>query len=131
VKPVIVAAAVLAVVLGAIFAFLSNSSGPGSEVHTVGVIIMLAGLAVLAGILIQAVASLRRTGKHRRLAAGSTRAQTRPRVQTQTAPSPSPIQDGHGSGSTNTDNFGSGYSGSHAARTYGESAARRDTSTRW
>ena len=129
VKPVIVAAAVLAVVLGAIFAFLSGSSGPGSEVHTAGVIIMLAGLAVLAGMLVQAVASLRRTGRHRRLAAASSHTQTRPQDQTQT--SPMPVHPDRGPSIASTDNFRSGYSGSHAARTHGESAARRDTSTRW
>lgn len=128
-KPTVVAAAVLAVLIGAILAFLSGSSGPGSEVHTAGVIIMLVGLTILAGILVQAVASLRRTGKHRRLAAGSAHAQARPQVQAQTLPSP--IQADHGTGYSNTDNFGSGYSGSHASRTYGEPAARRDTSTRW
>jgi len=111
VKGLFAAAALLAVLLGAIFAYSWDSSGSGAIFHTAGVITMLAGLVALAGVLVRAVAGLRRTGKHRR----------------------SGLAADQGSALPYTDNFGRerAYEGSPASRGYREPAARHDTPASW
>jgi len=111
VKGLFAAAALLAVLLGAIFAYSWGSSGSGAIFHTAGVVTMLAGLAALAGVLVKAVAGLRRTGKHRR----------------------SGLAADLDSGPRYTDNFGREreYEGSPAPRGYREPAARTDTPAGW
>lgn len=110
-KGLFAAAAVLAVLLGAIFAYSWGSSGSGAIFHTAGVITMLAGLAALVGVLVNAVAGLRRTGKHRR----------------------SGLAAEQDAGPRYTDNFRREpeYEGSPAPRSYREPAARHDTPASW
>lgn len=65
-KGMLAAAGLLAVLVGAILAYTWGSPDSGAGVRTAGVITMLAGLAVLMGVLVRTVADLRRTGRHRR-----------------------------------------------------------------
>ena len=147
----LVAGAALAVVVGAMLAYLSGSSGTAVNIHLAGLVVMVVGLLALASVLVGAIIGLRRTGKHRRSGlvadAGLEAAQPvpdppvlarpAPRVRTRN-PSPANRRD-QGSGRSHTDNFGygsssnptSGYEGSHASRSYDESAVRRDTPAGW
>jgi hypothetical protein len=156
-RAALVAGAAFAVVVGAMLAYLSGSSGTGATIHLAGVVVMIIGLLVLASVLVQALIGLRRTGKHRRsgLAANTAAAAAvipnpaytpRPPTPDRPASSPSPspvrtrnpqsaVQRDRASGRRHTDNFGSGheYEGSHASRIHDEPppAARRDTPASW
>ena len=132
----LVVATVLAIVLGAVLTFLSGSSGSEAQVHAAGLVIMLAGLAVLVSMLIRAVIGLRRTGRHRRSGLVARSAPDRsapdrsePRIQPWNPPSS--VRREPGPARRRTNDLGPGYSGSHASPTYEEPAARRDTSARW
>ena len=139
-KAALVAGGALAVVVGAVLAFLWDSPGIGAEVHSAGLVVMVVGLLALVGVLVGAVIGLRRTGRHRRagLVADAAAAavperpvpaRANPPVRTRT-PAPAIARD-RGSGRGRADDFGSGYEGSHAARAHDEPAARRDTSAGW
>jgi hypothetical protein len=150
----LVAGAALAVVVGAVLAYLSGPSGTGTNIHLAGLVVMVVGLLVLASVLVQALIGLRRTGKHRRsgLAAGTAAVVPAPTI----GPVPNPkanananwpnspvrtrnpqpaVQQDRASGRRHTDNFRSGspagYEGSHASRIHDEPAARRDTPAGW
>jgi hypothetical protein len=132
----LVAGAALAVVVGAILAYLSGASGSGANVHLAGLVVMVVGLLVLASVLVQAMIGLRRTGKHRRsgLAASAAAAVSTPASAPQVVPNPnwstSPVRT-RNPGRRQTDNFASGYEGSHASRIHDEPATRRDTPASW
>ena len=153
-KPLLVAGAALAVVVGAVLAYLSGPSGTGTNLHLAGLVVMVVGLLVLASVLVQALIGLRRTGKHRRsgLAAGADHAAIVPAPPPGPVPNPNanrpdaPVrtrnpqptaQQDRASGRRHTDNFrsgagaASGYEGSHASRIREEPAARRDTPASW
>jgi hypothetical protein len=152
----LVAGAALAVVVGAILAYLSGPSATGTNIHLAGLVVMVVGLLVLASVLVQALIGLRRTGKHRRdgLAANANADADAPTI----GPIPNPnaranadrpnsplrarnpqpaVQQDRASGRRHTDNFRSGsgapsgYEGSHASRIHDEPAARRDTPAGW
>ena len=157
----IVAGGALAVVVGAVLAYLWSAPGFGAELHSAGLVVMVVGLLALASVLVAAIIGLRRTGKHRRSglvadAAHSTRSAeheaaapafldpepagaapvwaSHPTQPVRASQNPPPAgRREQGSGRRRTDNFGagSGYEGSHASRTYGEPAARRDTPAGW
>jgi hypothetical protein len=150
----LVAGAALAVVVGAVLAYLSGPSGTGTNIHLAGLVVMVVGLLVLASVLVQALIGLRRTGKHRRsgLAASSAAAVPAPTIGPVPNPNanpnanrPSPVrtrspqpaaQQDRASGLRHTDNFRSGspsagYEGSHASRIHDEPAVRRDTPASW
>jgi hypothetical protein len=159
----IVAGGALAVVVGAVLAYLWSAPGLGAELHLTGLVVMVVGLLALASVLVAAIIGLRRTGKHRRsglvaaAAHSAHSAHSGPEaaapaffgpepaglapawaahpaqpVRAPQNPPPAGRRD-QGSGRRRTDNFGagSGYEGSHASRTYGEPAARRDTPAGW
>jgi hypothetical protein len=148
VKAMLVTGAAVAVVVGAMLAYLSDPSGSGANIHLAGLVVMVVGLLVLASVLVQAVIGLRRTGKHRRSGlAADTAADATAVPAPAFAPHPaaadrtaSPVrtrnpqaavQRDRASGRRHTDDFGSGYEGSHASRIHEEPAPRRDTPAGW
>jgi len=96
------------------------------------VLVMLVGLAILVGLLVWAVAGVRRTGRHRRRAGrAADPASAEPDAPfPPAAPAPA-IPWNAGAGGRYTDNFGSGYESSHTSQVYGEPAGRRDTRAEW
>jgi hypothetical protein len=86
------AAALAAVVLGAIIGYGLGSPGPVGVLWTVGLAVMLAGTAVLVAVLIRSMAGLRRATERRRTepTAASIAAPTAKPSASGPAPAPAP-----------------------------------------